>query len=80
MNLLTLGLFSFGGGARTPIVAPAPTPPPSTPEAIANDPVIQEAKQKEKSLLMRRSGRGSTILTGPAGLTTDTGKKTLLGQ
>lgn len=57
----------FGGGQK---VQAAPT---------VEDPAVQEAKRKERELARRRTGRSSTILTGPAGLSENTGKKTTLG-
>jgi len=72
MNLLTLGLFSFGGrggGYAAPVTA-APT---------VDDPEVEEAKRKERELARRRGGRSGTILTGPSGLDDSTDKKTLLG-
>jgi len=71
--LLQLSLFAFGGS--NPAVAPAPVLPTVT------DPEVEEAKRKERELALRRKGRSTTLLTGPAGLTDDptSQKKTLLG-
>lgn len=70
--------------------APAPAPvvqQPATPkeeeivvEAPETTPAVQEARRKERELARRRRGRSSTLLTGPAGLTEESDKKTLLGQ
>ena len=59
------------GGA--PKVKKQPEPPKMT------DPAVQEAIKKEEELSKRRKGRGSTILTGAMGLTTDEERRTMLG-
>ena len=71
MDILMLGLFSFGG---SPSVTPTPDPPKK------EDPEVEEAKKKERELARRRKGRSSTILTGPQGLDSQKPEKTLLGQ
>lgn len=54
----------------SPRVAPAPDPPKR------EDPMVQEAIEKERELAMRRKGRRSTILTSSQGVQD---KGTLLG-
>jgi len=72
MNILNLGLFSFG--SRMPAVQQAEEAP------SVNDKEVEEAKRKERELARRRSGRQSTILTGPSGVADTTQQKaTLLG-
>jgi hypothetical protein len=56
---------------------PAPPPPPQTPDEAA-----KAAGDAQKKVAQNAAGPGSTILTGPQGLTTPatTNQKTLLGQ
>lgn len=73
----------LGGGPDIP--APATPPPPVTPPESAptkNDPAVKGAGEAERKRAALAQGRGSTILTGSRGITSDanTAKKTLLGQ
>jgi len=63
-------------GAEPPPIPPVQEPPELT------DPAVEEARRKERELLRRRRGRGSTILTGGLGVTeaAPVARKTLLGE
>lgn len=74
MDILELGLFSFGSSS-VPVVQAAVEPP------TEDDEEVEEAKRKERELARLRRGRSSTILTSPTGLSDTTeNKKTLLGE
>ena len=59
---------------------PAPPEPPKPPPEI--DKSAEEAEARQATLARKRSGRRSTIMTGPLGDTSDAGsyKKKLLGD
>ena len=64
----------MGSRGSTPKVQPYQAPPQ------ANDPALEAALEKEKSLARKRKGRQSTILSDQTGSSEDTQKKTLLGS
>ena len=82
------GAFALQKGGKTD----TPTPPklPETPAApkapqvgeAGTDQAMQQARTAQTKRAALAQGRGSTILTGPLGLSTPTpiGRKTLLGQ
>lgn len=49
----------------TPKVDPLPPPP------TRDDPAIEAAKEAERLAMLRRKGRGATLLTGGGGLSGD---------
>ena len=69
----------FGGGAPKP--TPLPKLPKPEPVAIPSptDPAALEARRKAREAAATRSGRASTILTGPAG-SAPSYSNTLLGE
>jgi hypothetical protein len=61
---------------------PTPPPPPPAPPPPAIKPVERDEIDKEETRLKRRRGVKATMLTGPAGLTTEDSSSvspTLLG-
>lgn len=71
-----MGIFSKPKSPPPPPLPPAPPPPPKP-----TDPNVTRAKRDERRRAAGAIGRGSTILTGSQGLTTEasTARKTLLG-
>ena len=66
--------------ASPPDVPPVPAPPPDPPSAI--DPGVKAAREQARRKARRAQGYSSTVLTGPAGDTsqaTTTAGKALLG-
>ena len=61
---------------------PPKPPPPPPPPPEPDDPRLDEARRRERQARRRRSGLGSTILTGALGdsAPAPTGRKTLLGE
>lgn len=80
-------IFGGGGGDSRPApVQQPPDPPPAPPPVPKKEDIAPDTKAGEKAMTevkkIRKSGRGSTILTGGQGLTdaATTGQKKLLGQ
>lgn len=66
-----------------PPILPDPPPPPEPPKAPPEiDKTAEETEARQALLSRKRSGRRSTIMTGPLGDTTgaDSYKKKLLGD
>ena len=66
-----------------PPILPDPPPPPEPPKAPPEiDKTAEETEARQALLARKRSGRRSTIMTGPLGDTTgaDSYKKKLLGD
>lgn len=66
-----------------PVVLPPPPPPPEPPKPPPEvDKSAEEMEARQATLARKRSGRRSTIMTGPLGDTSDAGsyKKKLLGD
>ena len=70
----------FGGGAPSPPPLP-PLPPLPPPLPTRDDPAVNEAAEAERRRRLAARGIGSTILTGPLGVTEEANVgKTLLGN
>jgi len=67
--------MSFGGSKPK-------KPEPFVPPPDIEDPAIAEAKRRERERLIKKRGRGASILTGPQGApgSANVGLKTLLGE
>ena len=75
-----MGSFFFPPKMPSPPPPPPPPEPPKPPREV--DKSAEEMEARKASLARKRSGRRSTIMTGPLCDTSDAGsyKKTLLGD